>query len=170
MTTTPGDHDSVIVQVAADVVQKRWHPGNFALDFIERHKDQPFFLYYPMILTHDPFQPTPDSPNWDPKAIGEGVNKDVKHFADMTAFMDKMIGRVVDKLDELGIRDNTLLIFIGDNGTHSSVTSRFQGADYQGGKGSTNQRGTHVPMVVSWPAVIKPAARLRLPVGNSSVR
>jgi len=129
--------------------------NDFALDFIARHKTRPFFLYYPMILTHNPFQPTPDSPDWDPKAVGEGVNQDVKHFADMTAFMDKMIGRVDAKLAELGIRENTLLLFLGDNGTNSSVTSRFQGADYRGGKGSTTRRGTHVPLIASWPAVVK---------------
>lgn len=130
--------------------------NDFALDFITRHKEQPFFLYYPMILTHAPFQPTPDSPNWDPQAVGEHVNKDVKHFADMTAYMDKMIGRLDAKLAELGIRENTLLIFLGDNGTLRSVTSRFRGADYRGGKGSTTKHGTHVPLVVSWPAVIRP--------------
>jgi arylsulfatase A len=108
-----------------------------------------------MILTHDPFQPTPDSANWDPKAIGEGVNKDVKNFADMTAYMDKMIGRLVAKLEEQGIRDNTLVLFLGDNGTHGSITGRFQGAEYRGGKGSTTRRGTHVPLIASWPAVIK---------------
>ncbi len=45
--------------------------NDFALDFITRHKDKPFFLYYPMILTHGPFQPTPDSPDWDPTAKDE---------------------------------------------------------------------------------------------------
>ena len=129
--------------------------NGFALDFITRHKDGPFFLYYPMILTHDPFQPTPDSPDFDPTISSEGKQRDVKHFADMTAYMDKMVGRVATKLDELGIRDNTLLIFLGDNGTHPSVTSRFKGADYKGGKGSTNSHGTHLPLVVSWPRVIK---------------
>lgn len=129
--------------------------NDFALDFVTRHKHKPFFLYYPMILTHDPFQPTPDSPNWDPKAQGERVNRSVKHFADMTAFMDKMIGRLDAKLAELGIRDNTLLMFLGDNGTHGSVTSRFKGADYQGGKGTTTRRGHHVPLIASWPAVMK---------------
>jgi arylsulfatase A len=129
--------------------------NDFALDFVTRHQHHPFLLYYPMILTHDPFQPTPDSPNWDPKAQGEQVNRHVKHFADMTAYMDKMIGRLDAKLGELGIRDNTLLIFLGDNGTHSSVTSRFDGADYQGGKGTTTAHGHHVPMIASWPLVIK---------------
>lgn len=129
--------------------------NDFALDFVTRHRDQPFFLYYPMILTHDPFQPTPDSANWDPKAVGEKVHRDVKHFADMTAYLDKMIGRLDAKLGELGIRDNTLLIFLGDNGTHSSVTSRLDGAAYPGGKGTTTARGTHVPLIASWPAAVK---------------
>ncbi len=128
--------------------------NDFALDFIARHKSQPFFLYYPMILTHDPFQPTPDSPNWNPKARGENVNQNVKHFADMTAYMDKLIGQLDAQLAESGIRDNTLLLFLGDNGTHKSVTSRFQGADYQGGKGTTTRRGQHVPFIASWPAMM----------------
>lgn len=129
--------------------------NDFALDFVTRHRAKPFFLYYPMILTHDPFQPTPDSPNWDPKAQGEQMNRSVKHFADMTAYMDKMIGRLDSKLGELGIRDNTLLIFIGDNGTGRGVTSRFNGTDYSGGKGTTTARGHHVPMIANWPAVMK---------------
>jgi len=129
--------------------------NDFALEFVARHKDRPFFLYYPMILTHNPFQPTPDSPNWDPKAVGENVNQNVKHFAEMTAYMDQMVGRLDAKLGELGVRENTLLLFLGDNGTNSSVTSRFRNTDYRGGKGTTTQRGTHVPFIASWPAVIK---------------
>lgn len=129
--------------------------NDLALDFITRHKDGPFFLYYPVLLTHAPFQPTPDSPDWDPKAVGESVNQSVKHFADMTAWMDKMVGRVNAKLAELGIRDNTLLVFLGDNGTQGTVTSRFRGADYRGGKGTTTRHGTHAPSIVTWPAAIK---------------
>ena len=107
------------------------------------------------MLTHDPFQPTPESANWDPKAVGENVNKNAKHFADMTAYMDKLIGLLDAKLGELGIRNNTLLLFIGDNGTNKSLSSRFNGEDYAGGKGTTTRRGTHVPLIASWPAVMK---------------
>jgi len=140
-----------------DYTQGEYGPtliNDFALDFITRHQERPFFLYYPMILTHDPFQPTPDSSNWDPKTTGERQLKDPKHFADMVTYMDKMIGRVDAKLQELGIRDNTVLIFLGDNGTHSTITSQFQGKPYRGGKGYTTARGTHVPLIVSWPAAI----------------
>ena len=129
--------------------------NDFALGFIEKNKGKPFFLYYPMILTHNPFQPTPDSPNWDPTISSERKQQDPKHFADMTAYTDKMVGRIVGKLDELGIRNNTLLLFLGDNGTNSGITSRFQGREYKGGKGSTNAHGSHVPLIAIWPAVMK---------------
>ncbi len=129
--------------------------NDFALDFVTRHKEKPFFLYYPMILTHDPYQPTPDSPDWDTRISSEAKQRDVKHFAEMVAYMDKMIGRLDTKLGELGIRDNTLLMFIGDNGTGRGATSRFKGADFPGGKGSTTHGGHHVPFIASWPAVMK---------------
>lgn len=129
--------------------------NDFALDFVTRHQAAPFFLYYPMILTHDPFQPTPDNADWDPATKGENAKRDVKHFAAMTAYMDKLIGRLDAKLGELGIRENTLILFLGDNGTAGKVTSRFKGADYQGGKGTTTVRGTHVPLIASWPAAMK---------------
>ena len=56
---------------------------------------------------------------------------------------------------DLGIRDNTLVLFLGDNGTGRGVTTRFRGADYKGGKGTTTAAGTHVPLIASWPGVIK---------------
>ncbi|MCA9033681.1 MAG: sulfatase-like hydrolase/transferase [Planctomycetaceae bacterium] len=125
--------------------------NDFALSFIERHRSEPFFLYYPMILTHDPFQPTPDSPDWDPATTGEKAKRSVKNFAWMTQYMDKMVGRVVAKLEEFKLRENTLILFLGDNGTQVTVTSQFRGQPYQGGKGQGNAQGTHVPLIVNWP-------------------
>ena len=94
-----------------------------------------------MILPHDPFQPTPESADWDPNARGERVNRDVKHFAEMTSYLDQMIGRLVAKLDELGLREQTLVLFLEDNGTHSSVTTQFKGRPYPGDKGTRTGRG-----------------------------
>ena len=144
-----------------DYTQGEYGPtliNDFALDFITRHQAKPFLLYYPMILTHDPFQPTPDSPNWDPKTTEENKLKDKRHFAHMVAYMDKMIGRLDSKLEALGIRENTVLIFLGDNGTHPSITSRFKGQNYQGGKGSTTASGTHVPLIIHWPKAVRPGS------------
>lgn len=129
--------------------------SDFALQFIEKNKSKPFFLYYPMMLTHAPYQPTPDSADYDPKAHGERVHHDNKHFADMVEYMDKLVGKVVTKLDDLNIRDNTLVLFLGDNGTGRGITSQLRGVAYPGGKGLTNARGMHVPMIANWPGHIK---------------
>jgi arylsulfatase A len=125
--------------------------NDFALDFITRHKGEPFLLYYPMMLTHAPYQPTPDSADWNPQLRDERGGKDPKHFADMVAYMDKLVGRVVAKVDELGLRKDTLILFVGDNGTGKGITSQFKGQPYPGGKGLVNARGMHVPLVVNWP-------------------
>lgn len=130
--------------------------NDFARDFIRRYKDKPFFLYYPMMLTHAPFQPTPDSKAWDPKAKGEQVNRRPEHFADMVAYMDKLVGKLLETLDENGIRQNTLVIFLGDNGTGRGVRSMMGGRTVAGGKGTTTSAGMHVPLIASWPGRIAP--------------
>lgn len=130
--------------------------NDFAIDFVRRNKSRPFFLYYPMMLTHDPYQPTPDSPDWDPKAKGEAVNRKPTHFADMVAYMDKLVGKLDAALAAEGIRDNTLVLFVGDNGTGKGTTSRFKGMNVKGGKGTTKDTGTHVPLIASWPARTRP--------------
>ena len=125
--------------------------SDYALDFIKRKKGQPFLLYYPMMLTHGPYQPTPDSADWDPKAIGEGVNHKPAHFGDMVAYMDKLIGKLVTRLDELGLRENTLILFLGDNGTGAGTVSKMGQRTVVGGKGRTTETGMHVPLIANWP-------------------
>jgi len=119
----------------------------YAFDFIERKKDKPFFLYYPMTLTHAPFEPTPDTEEWK-----QGTTKaDKKHFADMVAYMDKIIGQIVGKLDRAGLRENTLILFTGDNGTARGIATRMKdGSIIKGGKGLTTDAGTHVALIANW--------------------
>lgn len=133
--------------------------NDYALDYIARKKDQPFFLYYPMMLTHNPFQPTPDSADWDPKAKGEQVNQKAQHFVDMVAYTDKLVGKLVAKLESLGLRENTLILFTGDNGTGRGITSRLVEGKIDGGKGSTTDAGMHAPLIANWPGVI-PAGKV----------
>jgi arylsulfatase A len=128
--------------------------NDYALDFIARKKGEPFLLYYSMMLTHGPFQPTPDSAAWDPKAMGEKANNNKKHFADMTAYMDKLIGKLVTRLEETGQRNNTLILFVGDNGTGRGIVSQFGDGTIAGGKGATTSAGMHVPLIASWPGVV----------------
>jgi arylsulfatase A len=127
--------------------------SEYILDFMERNKDKPFFVYYPMVLVHDPFVPTPDSKEW----INDDIrNKnDTTYFKDMVAYTDKIVGRITAKLEELNIDDNTIIIFTGDNGTHPTILSATIEGDIQGGKGNTIDAGTHVPLIISWPKEIK---------------
>ena len=127
---------------------------DFVLDFIERHKDQPFFVYYPMALTHGPFVPTPDT-----SGVGKLTNqqklkgqaKAQVHFGEMVAYTDKLVGRIVDRLDELGLRDNTLILFTGDNGTPQAIRTHMRNSrTITGGKGLPTDAGTHVPLLVNW--------------------
>jgi arylsulfatase A len=134
--------------------------SDYGCDFIERHRDEPFLLYYPMILPHWPFEPTPDSSDWDPTARREdkrekGANRtSKKHFADMVAYTDKMAGKIIEKIDALGLSENTLILFTGDNGTMDTIYSLLDGKEIRGGKRWTLDVGTHVPLIARWPGKI----------------
>ena len=129
---------------------------NYILDFIERHQKEPFLVYYPMVLTHDPFVPTPDSPEWKDTPN----KKDKRFFAHMVNYMDKLVGRIHQKLEALDLSDDTILIFTADNGTHRSIKSSTQSGVVIGGKGTTPNAGTHVPMIAYWKG--------KTPIGNVS--
>lgn len=126
--------------------------ADYACEFIERQKDGPFLLYYPMIITHCPFEPTPDSADWDPASKGSKTYKgNAKYFGDMVTYMDKIVGRLLDQLEQSGVRDNTLVLFIGDNGTDTPVVSMCNGREVAGAKGQTTDAGTRVPFIAHWP-------------------
>jgi arylsulfatase A-like enzyme len=103
---------------------------DWLIDFIRRNKDYPFLAYYPMCLTHDPWDPTPDSPDQG------GLKPNVE-------YMDKLVGRIVKALDDLGLREDTIVLFTGDNGTGNS------------GKGKTTELGTRAPMIVNSPGRVQ---------------
>jgi len=127
--------------------------SNYILDFIERKKDQPFFIYYPMVLVHDPFVPTPDSEDWNKKELRSKNN--TRYFKDMVSYTDKIVGKITQKLKDLNIDENTIVIFTGDNGTHPTIYSQTKLREIRGAKGNTTDGGTHVPLIVSWPKKIK---------------
>lgn len=126
---------------------------DFIEDFFQRHKQQPFFLYYPMVLAHDPFIPTPDSEEFSDFNPDSNTN-DPRYFASNVAYMDKMVGRVMASLQQHGLAENTIVLFLGDNGTDQDVISRWQGQEVRGGKAKTHRWGTHVPLIVNWPNTV----------------
>lgn len=118
------------------------HFTEYICDFIERKLDEPFFVYYPMVLVHDPFISTPDSV--DPEVTGQEA------FADMMRYADKLVGRIVDKLAAENLLDDTIIIFTADNGTDRKIVSQIAAREIGGGKGQTIDDGIHVPMIVYW--------------------
>ncbi len=141
-----------------ETYEKGYGPDIFAAfieSFINENKDQPFFIYYPMCLVHDPFLPTPESPDFKDYQPELNVN-DTTYFSDMMTYMDKQVGRIVDKLDEHGLREKTIVLFIGDNGTDRNVISKWKGKHIKGQKGYTVEAGTHVPFIANWKGTIEP--------------
>ncbi|HPA17709.1 MAG TPA: sulfatase-like hydrolase/transferase [Verrucomicrobiae bacterium] len=114
----------------------------FAIDFIRRHRDGPFFYYYPSHLVHGPILRTPDT---KPET---GKNHEAL-YEDNVAYLDKQVGELVAEVDKLGIREKTLILFTGDNGT-ARQSGTIGGRQVNGAKGSMLEGGARVPLVASW--------------------
>lgn len=141
--------------------------SDYLCDFFSRHKDQPFVAYYPMILVHSPFDPTPDSPDWEKKDRKRG---DLAHFKEMVHYMDKVVGKLVRSLEENGLRENTLVIVTGDNGTNKNITSPYPGrGEIKGGKGQTTDAGNRVAFVANWPGEIPPGTTIDSPIDFADI-
>ena len=142
--------------------------NRYALDFIERSQDKPFFLYYSMVMVHDEHTPTPDT---QPASLydefdivnrgkyGFMTGDDRRYFPDMIAYTDKLVGRLLDKLNELGLERDTLVVVMGDNGTKECFVHHLpDGTDFAGDKGGNKEGGLHVPLLLRQPSQI-PAGR-----------
>ena len=130
----------------------------FAVDFITRNHDKPFYLYYSLSHVHAEILPTPDSPS---------DSKDV--YADNVTYMDKLVGKLVAELDRQKLREKTLIVFFGDNGTANprSDRARIGGRRLDGAKGSMLEGGSPEPLIVNWPGVT-PAGKVRTDMIDSS--
>lgn len=118
-------------------------------DFLSKHTKDPFYLYYSMVHVHGEIIATPDT------KPGTSAFKDL--YTDNINYMDKLVGKLLKTLDSLKIRDNTLIVFMGDNGTAGQAANigTVNGKKIIGKKGTMQEGGSLVPMIANWPAVIK---------------
>jgi arylsulfatase A-like enzyme len=135
---------------------------DFLIDFMERHRQQPFVAFYSMALCH---AVTDDLDH--PVPFGPGKNR-YDSYAEMAESMDRMVGKLVAALRRLELQERTLVLFTGDNGTPRSciagvedgrltsepVASRRNGREVRGGKGSLIDAGSRVPLIANWPGTI----------------
>jgi len=129
-----------------------------AVEFISKNHDRPFYLYYSLSHVHTEILPTPDSP---------ADSKDV--YGDNVAYMDKLVGKLIGELDRQHLREKTLIVFFGDNGTANGRADRARigGRRLDGAKGSMLEGGSLEPLIVNWPG-ITPAGKVRADMVDSS--
>jgi arylsulfatase A len=150
--------------VLAEQIKERYGPDlnlEFLLDFIQSNvaKKKPFLAYLTTCLPHFPWEPTPDSKDQTYRTPHSEHKGDPKYFPDMVAYLDKHVGRILQSLEDLRIADNTIVIFLADNGTDKDLVNTWgDGKNVSGGKGTMTDRGTHVPLIVRWPGRIKAAS------------
>ena len=143
-----------------------------ALKFVKANKDKPFFLYVPFTIPHVALQVPEDSlaeykGKWpDPPYDGKKGYIPHEHpracYAGMVTRMDKDVGRIMSLLEDLGLADNTLVIFTSDNGptyAGGADSAFFESAGpLRGLKGSVYEGGIRVPFIARWPGKIKPGS------------
>ncbi|MEO1011491.1 MAG: sulfatase-like hydrolase/transferase [Bacteroidota bacterium] len=119
---------------------------DFIINFIDKNKDGPMFIYYPMVLTHTPLVNTP---------LDSADTKLGKHKA-MVKYTDRITGELIRGLEKAGIRENTLIIWTTDNGSTRGIGGRRNGRIVMGGKGTTAETGICEPFIANWQGTIQP--------------
>ena len=127
-----------------------------AVDFINRHKEEPFFLYVAYNAVHAP----PEAPEEDIKNVTGDKKRDT--LMAMIKHLDMGVGEIVRSLKKHGLFNNTLLVFLTDNGGSGAMNANntplrgFKQMDYEG--------GVHVPFIVSWPAQLEGGKKCDVPM------
>ena len=147
-------------------VSDRYGPDVYVehlVEFMRENKDRPFFAFYSMALAHDVTDDMDTSPPLGPQGHYDSYKRMVEN-------MDERVGWLVDAIDDLGLRERTLILFTADNGTppqyyftaqgndmlRQKIKMTWKGQEVRGGKGDLTDAGTRVPFVANWPGTLEP--------------
>lgn len=119
--------------------------AGYLIEFMKQHRDQPMCLYFPMALTHTPLVATPDEP---------GAASPVDKHKAMVRYVDKLVGILAATLDELGLRERTIIFFTTDNGSTRGISGTRNGHKIEGGKGTEAEAGVNAPFIVNCPGLV----------------
>lgn len=152
---------------------KPFEPGGYLTDWwtdqslkvIEANRNRPFFLYLAHWGVHTPLQATRE----DFEAVGDIKPHRLRVYAAMVRALDRSVGRIMAKLDEEGLADNTIVVLSSDNGGAGYVGLPDINAPYRGWKITLFEGGIRVPMFVRWPQRIQPGTRIETPVAHIDV-
>ena len=137
-----------------------------ALEFMEQNRDRPFFVYLSHYAVHTPLQaPEGLIRKYEKKIASGGAGKNATYAA-MVETVDDSVGRVLQKLEELGVAGRTVVIVASDNGGLASVTDN---APLRAGKGHLYEGGIRVPLIVRWPGHGAPGSLVGEPVTNADL-
>jgi len=134
-----------------------------ALAFIERYRDRPFLL---ALHHHTPHVPLATPPEYESlyNGVPAGARHKNKKYAGMMSHLDDSVGRLLDKLDELDLAGNTVVVFTSDNGGFTRHTSN---GPFRDGKSSLYEGGLRVPLMVRWPGVVEVGSVCETPVHSA---
>ena len=136
--------------------------GTEVVKFIEKNKENRFFAYVPFYSVHTPIQSKPDYEiKYKKKKSDDFHNR--ADYAGMIQSLDENIGKILNKIKELNLENNTLIIFTSDNGGIRSISNQHP---LRAGKGSYYEGGIRVPLVICWPGEIKSGSKSYERVSN----
>lgn len=149
---------------------KKFAPGGYLADYwteeslkvIEANKNQPFFLYLAHWGVHTPLQATKE----DYDAVGDLGSHRLQVYGAMMRALDRSVGQIVEKLEQEGLAENTIIVFSSDNGGPGYIDLPGINDPYRGWKLSLFEGGIRVPMFVSWPARIAAGTVIDTPVAH----
>lgn len=131
---------------------------DYASNFIDSNASKPFFLVYSFNLVQKPWVPTPDDAafaTWNPDTDDTNPAKYSRDYMpSMVNYLDKNIGKLINKVQAKGLMGNTIFLFVSDNATNKSITSMYKGHAVTGSKDSTTFNAINVPFVVYAPGIV----------------